>query len=145
MQLTSPKEVHLLCGICCENSVLIKREDQIYTFSLSSQSQDLVTMSEAYRLTPQSLTIPDLTRTHRADSCGSVLIHAWTGDTNVLRAVAMLCLCRRQFTFLHRILPRPGLGSSRKNLQDHEWCNCAVTYDKTNRYQTDSSERTSGL
>lgn len=52
-------------------------------------------MSEACGITPQALTIPELTSTHGANLCGSVLIQAWKGNTNVLRADAMLCLHRR--------------------------------------------------
>lgn len=38
LQLTSQKEVHLLCRIGYEKSELVKREDQIRIFSLSIQS-----------------------------------------------------------------------------------------------------------
>lgn len=62
-------------------------------------------MSEACGITPQALTIPDLTSTHGANLCGSVLIQAWKGNTNVLRADAMLCFTQTLFMFLHRILP----------------------------------------
>lgn len=74
LQLTSQKEVHLICRIGYEKPGLVKRQDRFCIFSPAKAV--IMTLCQK-PMGPSTVQImPDFTSPHKGELCSSVLIQA---------------------------------------------------------------------